>query len=477
MKDVKFFVGAHISNWSYLEIKWRERSRTMNPPLQLLMQDFRDEMRKCGLIVDEPRPVNGFSVLELDPAISSQHHTKIDGAFKEIRRTGARMVFISLPERNAPLYAKLKYYADVKYGVHSVCSVASKLTKPSGRSQYLANIALKFNLKRGGLNQQIPADKMGLLADGKTMVMGIDVTHPSPGSQENAPSVASVVASIDKRCGQWPGSVRAQESRKEMVSNLDTMIVERLRLWQKHNKVLPQNILVYRDGVSEGQYRTVLEVESLCFDTAINQLYAKAVARPKVSIVVVGKRHHTRFYPTHRDNADQKNGNPRNGTVVDRGVTSERNWDFFLQAHYGLQGTAKPAHYIVLQDQIGLGAGGLEQLVGPRLSPYNVALSNILDRHTIYVTSSVVRLEQYPFVLLLFTPVSDTPSPALMSANIVRDLLCERSRCYLYDTFNQTTAARTGPRNTPTGNTHIAPNQTRWLDGVHADLQESMFYI
>ena len=35
-----------------------------------------------------------------------------------------------------------------------------------------------------------------------------------------------------------------------------------------------------------------------------------------------GKRHHTRFYPVEEANADQ-NGNPRAGTVVDRGVTTD----------------------------------------------------------------------------------------------------------------------------------------------------------
>lgn len=43
-----------------------------------------------------------------------------------------------------------------------------------------------------------------------------------------------------------------------------------------------------------------------------------------------GKRHHTRFYPTEAANADH-NGNPKAGTVVDRGVTAVYNFDFFLQ--------------------------------------------------------------------------------------------------------------------------------------------------
>ena len=51
---------------------------------------------------------------------------------------------------------------------------------------------------------------------------------------------------------------------------------------------------------------------------------------PKLTIVICGKRHHTRFYPVEADNAD-KNGNPRPGTVVDRGITAVYEFDFFLQ--------------------------------------------------------------------------------------------------------------------------------------------------
>ena len=55
---------------------------------------------------------------------------------------------------------------------------------------------------------------------------------------------------------------------------------------------------------------------------------------PKLTIVICGKRHHTRFYPTEGQNAD-RDGNPLPGTVVDRGVTAVYEFDFFLQGlHY-----------------------------------------------------------------------------------------------------------------------------------------------
>lgn len=51
---------------------------------------------------------------------------------------------------------------------------------------------------------------------------------------------------------------------------------------------------------------------------------------PKLTIVICGKRHHTRFFPTDAQNA-AGDGNPKPGTVVDRGVTAVYEFDFFLQ--------------------------------------------------------------------------------------------------------------------------------------------------
>jgi eukaryotic translation initiation factor 2C len=92
----------------------------------------------------------------------------------------------------------------------------------------------------------------------------------------------------------------------------------------------------------------VLEEELPEIRSACVGLYPASLAKqgiPRISIIIVGKRHHTRFYPTKVEEAD--NSNPQNGTVVDRGVTEARNWDFFMQAHKAIQGTARPAHYYV----------------------------------------------------------------------------------------------------------------------------------
>lgn len=77
---------------------------------------------------------------------------------------------------------------------------------------YCANLALKMNLKAGGTNRVLPNNKLGVNADGNTMVVGIDVTHPSRGSGDNIPSVAAMVASTNTKLGQWPVDLRINKS-------------------------------------------------------------------------------------------------------------------------------------------------------------------------------------------------------------------------------------------------------------------------
>ena len=49
--------------------------------------------------------------------------------------------------------------------------------------------------------------------------------------------------------------------------------------------------------------------------------------------------------------------------VVDNGVTTEKEWDFYVQPHKALQGTARPIHYIVLYDEKAFKAEDLEKIV------------------------------------------------------------------------------------------------------------------
>ncbi|RBA11871.1 hypothetical protein FPRO05_14150 [Fusarium proliferatum] len=191
MMDIKFNIGASLTKWSYLMISLPgARDSFDQQSLGAVMNEFYQTLGKIG--VSAAKPLSGQRI-ELrhpdDPALGStlQHAA---GALD--------LLFIVLPGANIPLYKRIKTIADRNCGIHTICSVGSKLSKDRGRDQYMANVALKFNLKLGGINQMVEKRNLGIIDQDKTMVVGIDVTHPSPSSSSNAPSVSAMVASIDK---------------------------------------------------------------------------------------------------------------------------------------------------------------------------------------------------------------------------------------------------------------------------------------
>ena len=61
----------------------------------------------------------------------------------------------------------------------------------------------------------------------KTIMVGIDVTHPGPGSRDGSPSIAAVVASVDDNFVQFPASLDIQKGKQEVrvfIGLLDALI-------------------------------------------------------------------------------------------------------------------------------------------------------------------------------------------------------------------------------------------------------------
>lgn len=116
------------------------------------------------------------------------------------------------------------------------------------------------------------------------------------------------------------------------------------------------------DGVSEGQFATVLEEElplirstppapHISYLLTFNiDACAKLGIKPAITLIIVGKRHHVRFFPRSENEGD-RSGNCVAGTVVDSDVINPVEFDFYLLSHGGILGTSRPAHYNVLIDE------------------------------------------------------------------------------------------------------------------------------
>ena len=123
------------------------------------------------------------------------------------------------------------------------------------------------------------------------MIMGLDVTHPSKNDRLGN-SVASAVATIDKDfVNYYSKSVVQPRPRKEIV-DLENITIEFLDNFKNKNKILPDYILVYRDGVSEGQFNEVIEYEINMMKKAFVQISKEngTEYNPKITFVIVQKR-------------------------------------------------------------------------------------------------------------------------------------------------------------------------------------------
>ena len=464
MQNIEFSEGTTLPAWSYLWVRFQEAPDIAKDLAQL--QPWID--RFTGILatngINAAPPIPGTSIsLTGGPGDDGI----IDQIFTQILNHPAKplLMLIILPNGDKKIYNRVKFMGDIKTGIQTVCVIGSKFAKLTydNNAQYLANVALKVNLKLGGRNQSLKEARLGIIGEGKTMVVGLDVTHPSPGSSENAPSVAGIVASIDKDLAQWPADVRIQTPRQEMVSDLCNMFEARLGVWKKANKqALPENVLIYRDGVSEGQYGTVLDLELPEIRKACEKVYSAIETKnalPYITIVVVGKRHHTRFYPTDLREADDRSGNPKNGTIVDRGITEARSWDFYLQAHSSGLGTARPAHYYIILDEIFRRTFKLRKT----REPFKHAADMIenLTHNLCYMFGRATKA------------VSICP-PAYYA-----DLVCERARCYLSNVFDGSTPAASVSEGTEgQGQGQDQPLQQMREDvRIHERLRDTMFYI
>ncbi|KAI1804488.1 Piwi-domain-containing protein [Daldinia bambusicola] len=399
LRYAQFMKTSAMERWSYVVIA---DGRGQNPFMgndqrRRLESGLRNAITGLGIQYKEPIR------LGTDSTITVNDLGDIQRIFKAPVTNKLSWLLIILPQKApAPFYNAIKKIGDLQVGITTICIDGGKLFGANVPVQYLANVCMKLNLKLGGNNQFVKFHDFSSLNFNETMIVGIDVTHPSPSSDKNAPSIAAVVATVDSSMGQWPAVIRRQpQARQEMVSGLAKMLKSRLELWKKNNKVYPKNIIVYRDGVSEGQYNTVVDEELPLLKEACKSIPAYKQQPPRLALIIVGKRHHTRFYAP--GNAPS---NPRPGTVVDRGVTEARHWDFYLQAHCAIKGTARPIHYFVVHDEI---FSKLANAVG-ELESLTQGLCYMFGRATM--------------------PVS-VCTPAYYA-----DIACERARCYLDGLFD-----------------------------------------
>ncbi|PWA91206.1 Argonaute/Dicer protein, PAZ [Artemisia annua] len=332
MKNLKMFNGGTVNYWAVVNF-----SRQKPQAVDQFVNGIISMCRARGMVFDPQliptQSPNSHNIEKALINVDRQCSTELE---QRAPGKSLQLLIVILPDMTGS-YGLVKRILETDLGIVSQCCQPKHVMKSN--PQYFENLAMKINVKVGGTNA-ILARPIPILNERPTIIFGADVTHPQPG-EDSSSSIAAVVASMDRHATKYRALMSAQPHRQEIIEDLDSMII---------------------DGVSEGQFNDVLlhetdQIRKAC--ASLEQNY-----QPRVTFIVVQKRHHTRLFPmNHNDRSNtDKSGNILPGTVVDTKICHPAEFDFYLCSHAGIKGTSRPTHYHVLYDENKFTADGLQTL-------------------------------------------------------------------------------------------------------------------
>lgn len=347
--------GKSIERWAVLDFsafdRFKLNHRQFIPDLIRRCNDL--GIRMAEPLLYEPTTMRKFSNVDVLRELLEMVN---DRAYNICR--GRLQLLLCVMTNKDPGYKYLKWISETIVGVMTQCCLSTSANKPKGKDQYLANLGLKINAKLGGSNVELNDQLPYFRGEDHVMFIGADVNHPGA-RNTTSPSIAAVVATIN-----WPGANRyvarvcPQDHRTEKILNFGGMCLELAESYARLNKVKPGKIVIFRDGVSEGQFDMVLNEELIDLKKAFQSINYT----PTITLIVAQKRHQTRLFPeSERDGGSSGNVPP--GTVVDTKIVHPLEYDFYLCSHYGSLGTSKPTHYHVLWDEHGFTSDELQKLI------------------------------------------------------------------------------------------------------------------
>lgn len=308
----------HINNW--LLIHTKNDSKTAESFCEHVYRNT----RSFGLKVQRPKIV----VL---------HNDRVDtyvNALRENITKDTQIVVCISPTARDDRYSAIKKICCAEIPVPSQVINARTLSNDAKNRSIVQKIILQMNCKLGGSlwSVKIPLKNV--------MICGIDSYHDAA---QKSNSVAAFVASLNHNYTKWYSKAVIQTRREEIVGGLCSSFISALVAYQKENGKFPDSVIIYRDGVGDGQLALCESFEIPQFEAACQKMLNHTI---KITFIVVQKRINTRYFTVNGSNAD----NPMPGTVVDCNITRSNYYDFFLVSQCVRQGTVSPSHYVVLRD-------------------------------------------------------------------------------------------------------------------------------
>lgn len=188
LRDVKFAVGGRLEKWCVLLVhdgnQRDEFESVHDSELRQIISGFQKMCRTSGMQVSNEEPMYTECTLPRKDGNDPTRGKSVQAVRACLTSMKAKptAILVLLSSGDKHVYAGIKHLCDSYLDVTTVCVHSAKIRKEKGQLQYFANVALKLNMKMGGVNHRLDDRSMKWFQEQPTMLVGMDVTHPGPGS-------------------------------------------------------------------------------------------------------------------------------------------------------------------------------------------------------------------------------------------------------------------------------------------------------
>eukprot|EP00095_Tigriopus_kingsejongensis_P002312 maker-scaffold347_size200506-snap-gene-0.20 protein:Tk02312 transcript:maker-scaffold347_size200506-snap-gene-0.20-mRNA-1 annotation:"giwi protein" len=301
-----------------------------------LARKFVDCLKKVsvglGWNLPSPREIVG---------VNGRKSTELYAAIQASAAKKPSMILVFIPNQEE-MYSGVKKILCVNNAIPSQVVTINLLKRlEKGMMSVATKVSLQMATKLGCEPWRVKIPVSG------TMVIGYDSYHDTT---NKANTVGAVVSTINKELSRFTSFIALHKNGEELHSHMKLAITKALRKYHEENGTYPNRIVIYRDGVGDGNidYHEISMIKSV---------FAQMQIEPRLAYLVVSKRVNSRFF-----SKSPRIGNPNSGTVIDDVVTLPERYDFFLISQSVRQGTVNPTNYNVIEDTSGFRPDHLQQL-------------------------------------------------------------------------------------------------------------------
>lgn len=310
-----YAIAKELKNW---EVVFNKKEEVVDGFVDILRQ----EMKDCGMNT-------------LAPEITIIGNDDLETVFKKAKAANRQLLFFVI-------YSGYNYHQKIKaleqkYDVLTQ-EVKAETAKKIRQPQTRLNIVNKTNMKLGGLNYEIRSESFG---KPQRIIFGFETSQRSGGNPDYPISVG-FAANMLKHHQQFAGGYVYVERNKDVFGPIIKNTLITILQTANANRSKPNEILIYFNGVSEGQFSLLNETYKTKVEEAC--AFLSPSYKPDVTIIASSKMHNERLYKS--ENGSIVNLEP--GTVIDHTIVSPVYNEWFHASAVARQGTTKTTKFTLI---------------------------------------------------------------------------------------------------------------------------------